>query len=198
MQQTNHSEHEHWQGGRKIRLLQVRSQSSQRLAAAVHERFLKLLDPLQPSMEHMALVRQVFKRVWQERHNRSDTRVKTLMKQKTAIKEKRVKLLETRVSGHLALDDYAEFNARLNTELAAVESELHLAQSQEIDIDVALDWAERLLWNTRNLWVDSELAAKQKLQNVLFPHGLVLSKEAIWNTVSGSFYSFLGADEAEE
>lgn len=167
-------------------------------AAAVHERFLKLLDRLQPSMEHMALVRQVFKRVWQERHNRSDTRVKTLMKQKTAIKEKRVKLLETRVSGHLALDDYAEFNARLNTELAAVESELHLAQSQEIDIDVALDWAERLLWNTRNLWVDSELAAKQKLQNVLFPHGLVLSKEAIWNTVSGSFYSFLGADEAEE
>lgn len=167
-------------------------------AAAVHERFLKLLDRLQPSMERMALVRQVFKRVWQERHNRSDTRVKTLMKQKTAIKEKRVKLLETRVSGHLALDDYAEFNARLNTELAAVESELHLAQSQEIDIDVALDWAERLLWNTRNLWVDSELAAKQKLQNVLFPHGLVLSKEAIWNTVSGSFYSFLGADEAEE
>jgi site-specific DNA recombinase len=167
-------------------------------ASKVEQQFLELLDRLRPNEERILLVKTVFKAVWKQRHQNCESAVKALTKRRAELKEKKLKLLDAKLSGQIRDEDYHDFAERLNSELALVDTELHSVTVDEIDIDAALDWVERLLWNQRKLWLDSSLEAKQKLQNALFPNGLKLSKEGIGTPPNSSFYEILGADQVSE
>jgi hypothetical protein len=88
-------------------------------------------------------------------------------------------LLEEKLSGQVDEEDYQEFSRRLKTELDQITAELFAAEGQTVEIDVALDFVEHLLWNTRNLWINSGFELKQRIQSALFPNGLILSKQVL-------------------
>ena len=74
-----------------------------------------------------------------------------------------MKLLEAKPCGQVDEEDFREFSRRLKTELAGIQAELFAAEGQTVEIDVALDFVEHLLWNIRNLWIDSGFEAKQRI-----------------------------------
>jgi hypothetical protein len=88
-------------------------------------------------------------------------------------------LLDEKLSGQVDEEDYQEFSRRLKTELDQITAELFAAEGQTVEIDVALDFVEHLLWNTRNLWINSGFELKQRIQSALFPNGLILSKQVL-------------------
>ena len=48
----------------------------------------------------------------------------------------------------------------------------HSSELEEIDVEGILAFAERVLPSASNLWVQSSLAQKQRLQQVFFPDGI--------------------------
>ena len=65
--------------------------------------------------------------------------------------------------------------AKLTEELTLAEMELRDAQSDEIEIEAVLDFAQMVLLNASNLWKAAPAAQKQRLQQVLFPEGVTYS-----------------------
>ena len=48
----------------------------------------------------------------------------------------------------------------------------HSCELEEMDVEGILAFAERVLPSASNLWVQSSLAQKQRLQQVFFPEGV--------------------------
>ena len=68
---------------------------------------------------------------------------------------------------------YEEHRDRLREELTLAELELSDARLEQFDIDSALAKAISVLNNASALWADATLEDRMRLQEVLFPQGLV-------------------------
>ena len=56
------------------------------------------------------------------------------------------------------------------------------AELEELDVEGILAFAERVLPSASNLWVQSSLAQKQRLQQVFFPDGIRFDGEKLVGT----------------
>jgi hypothetical protein len=72
-------------------------------------------------------------------------------------------------------DTYKEMRAKLAEDLALAEMELGAAQTEEIEIETVLDYAQMVLTNASNLWKAAPAEQKQRLQQVLFTEGVTYS-----------------------
>src|SRR4030095_15835415 len=68
---------------------------------------------------------------------------------------------------------YEEHRDRLREELTLAELELSEARFEQFDIDSALAKAISVLNNASALWIDASFHDRLRLQEVLFPQGLV-------------------------
>ena len=60
----------------------------------------------------------------------------------------------------------------LREELTLAQMDRHSSELEELDVERILAFAERVLPSASNLWVQSSLAQKQRLQQVFFPEGV--------------------------
>jgi hypothetical protein len=70
-------------------------------------------------------------------------------------------------------ETYREMRAKLVEEITLTEMELRDTAVDELEIMDALDFAESVLLNASNLWNGASFEVKQRLQQVLFPKGVV-------------------------
>ena len=70
------------------------------------------------------------------------------------------------------IDTYDRHRDELREELTLVQMERHSSELEEMDVEGILAFAERVLPSASNLWVQSSLAQKQRLQQVFFPDGV--------------------------
>jgi hypothetical protein len=71
-------------------------------------------------------------------------------------------------------ETYDSQRDRLREEIALARMELHDAQLEEIDVEGILGFAEHVLENAAQLWLESSPEHRERLQNALFPEGLRL------------------------
>src|SRR4051812_24181808 len=79
---------------------------------------------------------------------------------------------------------YEELRDKLREELTLAELELSEAQVEQFDIDSALAKAIGVLNNASVLWIDASLEDRLRLQEVLFPQGLVWDGNAFQTPVT--------------
>ena len=70
------------------------------------------------------------------------------------------------------IDTYDRHRDKLREELTLVQIDRHSSELEEMDVEGVLAFAERVLPSASNLWVQSSLAQKQRLQQVFFPEGV--------------------------
>ena len=70
------------------------------------------------------------------------------------------------------IDTYDRHRDKLREELTLTQMDGHSSELEEIDVEGILAFAERLLPSASNLWVQSSLAQKQRLQQAFFPDGI--------------------------
>jgi hypothetical protein len=63
---------------------------------------------------------------------------------------------------------------------------------------MAVSYLLHLLWNSRNLWDDSNLAGKQRLARTIFPEGIFFTDEGFGTPVTHSIYMLLTDSNIEE
>lgn len=143
---------------------------------AVEQQFEEFLVQLQPNPGYMRLYREIVTDVWRKRQGDSQ-RVQDVVSHKIKqLRENKDKLQEAFVyQRSISKQEYDEMRAKLVEELTLAEMELRDAQSEEIEIEAVLDFAEMILLNASNLWKAAPTEQKQRLQRVLFPEGVTYS-----------------------
>lgn len=64
---------------------------------------------------------------------------------------------------------------------------------EQLDVEAVLAFAEKLVQRPHQLWRESSLGQKQRLQRVFFPDGMPYTKDGFGTAPSNSFFSLLGA-----
>jgi hypothetical protein len=80
---------------------------------------------------------------------------------------------------------------RLRVEIETAERELREADLEQMDLEAVLAFAEKLVERPRQLWLESTLEQKQRLQRVFFPDGVKYTKDGFGTAVSNSFFNVL-------
>ena len=125
---------------------------------------------LQPTPGYMGPVKDRILHVW-ERH-RAEAH------DRTAEQERRVKAIQQKLdrldeaflySKSIDLTSYSRQRDRLREELTFAKIDHHADAVEELDVEGILAFAERILPRASDLWVQSSLDHKQRLQQLFFP-----------------------------
>jgi site-specific DNA recombinase len=142
--------------------------------ATLEERFVGLLRQLVPSPEWLELLKQTILSIWHEELGQASDARESVQKRVTQIRA-RLRRLDEAFLYESSVDrtTYEEQRDKLREELTLAELELSEARVEQFDIDSALAKAISVLNNASALWIDASLEDRLRLQEVLFPQGLV-------------------------
>jgi hypothetical protein len=160
------------------------------------EQFVVLLRQLVPSPEWLELLKQTILSIWHEELGQvSDVR-EGVQKRVTQIRA-RLRRLDEAFLHESSVDrtTYEEQRDKLREELTVAELELSEARIEQFDIESALAKAVRVLNNASTLWIDASLEDRLRLQEVLFPQGLVWDGAGFQTPVTCLSFYHLGLVE---
>ena len=142
--------------------------------ATLEEQFVGLLRQLVPSPEWLQLLKQTILSIWHDELGQVSGVRESVQKRITQIRA-RIRRLDDAFLFESSVDrtTYEEHRDRLREELTLAELELSEARVEQFDIDSALAKAISVLNNAGALWIDASLEDRLRLQEVLFPQGLV-------------------------
>src|SRR5262249_52454394 len=125
---------------------------------------------------YMRLYREIVLDVWRKKQDDSQKLQAIVSKRIKELRENKSKLEEAFVYQR-AIDatTYQDMRAKLAQDLTLAEIELREVQSEQIEVETLLDFAEMMLLNASNLWKSACSEQKQRLQQVLFPEGVAYS-----------------------
>jgi hypothetical protein len=135
--------------------------------------FVDELARLQPTERYMHMLSEAVLNAWNER--------KGLIQQRASSAEQRTKSLQAKLDRleeafifDRAFDreSYERQKTRLREELALAQIDRHASELEEIDAKGILAFAERVLPRASDLWVQSTLDQRQRLQQLFFPDGI--------------------------
>ncbi|MDG2307222.1 MAG: recombinase zinc beta ribbon domain-containing protein [Candidatus Binatia bacterium] len=194
-----------WSKGRnrKYAYYRCRTAGCQRVKIgkdAFEGRFLDFLTGLRPKPEYVRLFREIVLDVWNAKRAEAKAGRLRLSRCIEDLEERRQKLVEAYLYRG-GIDDtvYRRQDDKLAEEIALVRTELHDEELAEIDVEGVLNFAEVLLLDTRRLWIEGNLAQRQRLQKVLFPAGITFDQENGFGTAeTASFFRWLAAVPGSE
>jgi hypothetical protein len=128
---------------------------------------------LQPTPGYMRLLKESVLQIWKARKAAVRVEIATADRAAKAIQEKLDRLDEAFLfERSIDIETYDRHAEKLREELTLARIDRHSGQLEELDVEGILAFAERVLPSASNLWVQSSLAQKQRLQQVFFPEGV--------------------------
>ena len=110
---------------------------------------------------------------WRELKTDAAQRITEIERRQKAIREKLDRLEAAFLYERtIDIDTYDRHRDKLREELTLAQMDRHSSELEEMDVEGILAFAERVLPSASNLWVQSSLAQKQRLQQVFFPDGI--------------------------
>lgn len=135
--------------------------------------FVDELARLQPTQGFMRLVKDRVLGAWREMRSDEQRRIAEIERKQKTIRERLDRLDEAFLYDRsIDIDTYDRQHDRLREELTLAQMERHASELEEMDVEGILGFAERILPSASNLWVQSSIAQKQRLQQVFFPDGV--------------------------
>ena len=162
--------------------------------------FVDELEKLQPTPGYMRLLKEHVLRAWHEHKAAIRRQVREVERRANAIQQKLDRLDEMFIYAH-AVDQatYDRQRDKLREKLTLTQMERHASELEGLDVEGILSFAERVLPNASDLWVQASLNQKQRLQQLFFPDGLRLAgKRLVRTRVTFPAFKDLGFSETRE
>ena len=131
------------------------------------------MESIQPKREYVVLFREIVLDVWNKKSNLITDRKASLERQVKELEGRKDRLVEAFL--YKKLIDQATYEdqlAKLNESLTLTKMDLHDVELESFDVEGALAFAERALFDVGRLWQEFSFEQKQRFQKVLFPNGL--------------------------
>jgi site-specific DNA recombinase len=139
----------------------------------LEELFVNELTRLQPTPGFMRLVKDRVLAAWRAMQGDARQRIAEIERKQKSIREKLDRLDQAFLfERSIEIETYDRHRDKLREELTLVQMDRHSSELEEMDVEGILAFAERVLPSASNLWVQSSLAQKQRLQQVFFPEGV--------------------------
>ena len=169
-----------WSRGRNKRYSYYHCRTPQCRAVSVREsllreKFVQLLEGLAPKARYLALFREVVLDVWRQRTAETASLQRKLTERVNRLQRRKDELVEAFV--HRKVLDSETYEQRVRREDEGLKlARLELAQAQADDVDVAglLIFAEHLLTNAAQLWLELDIGRTAETaapERRLFPGG---------------------------
>jgi site-specific DNA recombinase len=141
--------------------------------AKLEELLVDELARLQPTPGFMRLVKDRVLQAWRGLKADAQKRIAEVERRQKSIRQKLDRLDEAFLyERSIDIDTYDHHRDKLREELTLAQMDGHSCELEEMDVEGILAFAERVLPSASNLWVQSSLAQKQRLQQVFFPDGI--------------------------
>lgn len=158
--------------------------------ASTEGKFEEFIRQLQPNTAYVRLYRGIVLDVWRKKQGDSDRVQQALSAKTNQLRQNKAKLEEAFVyQKSIDAETYKEMRAKLTEELTLAEMDLRDAQTEGIEVDAVLDFAQMVLLNASNLWKAAPSEQKQRLQQVLFPEGVTYSEGTYRTAVTCLLFS---------
>ncbi len=185
-----------WSKGRKSRYPYYHCRNSHCRAVNVRREslereFAALLERLAPERQYMRLFKEIVRQVWKQKVAASESVLRAAKGKLAELENRKNRLVDFLLEGRLDQQTYDEQTLRLRAEIEVAEQELREADVEHIDVEAVLAFAEKLVERPRQLWLESTLEQKQRLQRAFFPDGVKYTKDGFGTAVSNSFFSVL-------
>jgi site-specific DNA recombinase len=155
--------------------------------------FVDQLALLQPSAGYMRLVNDRILHIWQQVRAEARERAAEAHRRTQAITDKLDRLDEAFLFAK-SIDQatYERQRDRLREELTLAKIDGHAETVEEMDVEGLLAFAERILPRAADLWAQSSLDQRQRLQALFFPEGIVFDGARFNGTaVTAPLFSYL-------
>ena len=141
--------------------------------AKLEDLFVNELGRLQPTAGFMRLVKDRVLHAWRGMKSDAAQRIAEIERKQKAIREKLDRLDQAFLFERtIDIDTYDRHRDKLREELTLAQMDRHSCELEEMDVEGIMAFAERVLPSASNLWVQSSLAQKQRLQQVFRPDGI--------------------------
>ena len=94
--------------------------------------------------------------------------------------------------------EYKQMKAEMDQELTVAEMKADAARCEVDDLEGLLEFAEGILLDPAQFWMQCSLEQKQRLQQVLFPEGVLFADGIYRTTTTCLMFSLLGAERADK
>ena len=139
----------------------------------LEEIFVEYLDELQLNYQNL----KDFKRSVKESYNQQIKEVRCnlnrLNQNAESLKLKKDKLLDFYLDEKIGENDYKLRSERLDKELQNLYDCISKIALPNDDFEKCLDYVCKAMENIKNIWLTSDLDTKQRLQQLIFPNGLI-------------------------
>ena len=146
-------------------------------ADKMHEEYVALLNSYRIPREWLTSLSGVFRKVFKEHNDIKDEERRALLKRRTECKQKIEKLKLRFGLDEISEDIYKTSIAHLNTEFAEIERGFENANKNLSNMEKFVDKAVLMCCKLGELWRSGDFESRQKLQNLMFPNGILLNKE---------------------
>ena len=183
-----------WSTGRKSRYPYYRCRNAQCKAVNVRrermeDEFAALVERLAPERQYMRLFKEIVRQLWKQRQSDSEAILRVAKGKLDDLRFRKDRLVEFLLAGRLDQQTYDEQTERLNSEMEAAKEEFASADLECMDVEAVLEFAEKLVKRPKQLWLESSLEQKQRLQAVFFPDGVTYTSEGFGTASSNSFFN---------
>ena len=157
----------------------------------LESKFIQLLKRLTPAPELVADFTSTVRGEWTRRQGDAEAAYAAVQQKLTKVRQRKDKLVDLRLDGDIDQTTYEQQDERLNKDIEAAQVELRKVESQFLDLDGVLTFAEKIVTSPARLWLESSVDQRQKLQMALFPSGLSFDGLEFGTPASSSFFSML-------
>ena len=145
--------------------------------------FVQYLKRIAPKKEYVSLFRALVLSTWEDKKKSSIDEGKELAKRIAKLKERRNRLEDTFLfERSIDKDTYHRQHDKLRQDIALAELALHDAKLEKLDVEGLLAYAESILLNPGQLWIDAPFSQRQRLQTAIFPNGVTFADEEFGTT----------------
>ena len=154
----------------------------------LHHDFYQVLYSFLPEDRFMPLFHEVVRDVWRQRNTAQTELAARLAKTIASLEARDQKVIDLFVDGQFDKATYEDQRERVGTALNKARSQQSEALMPIEQIESLLEFAEWMLVRAAGIWDSASLPNKLRIQQVLFPDGLTVSREGIGTPIRPLFF----------
>jgi len=146
-------------------------------AKKLHVHFEQILDLFQLDACDIPLVEETIKIYYSEFFKERESEKKTLQTKRSSIQKQIDTIEERHVLGKIKDDLFDKYHTKYTTELEEIEREISKDSIDSSNLEKCLKKVLEFCLKPREWWQSQGIEQKIKIQNVIFPEGISLSKQ---------------------
>ena len=154
-------------------------------------KFVQLLEWLTPEPKLIPAFNEAVRTVWKQRQGDSEAIYSRAQLNLSKAKTRKNLLVDALFDGRIDQQTYDEQLVRLDEESQQIQVELREAESEFLDLEGVLKFAEKIISRPARLWVESSLDQRQRLQTLFFPTGLTFDGREFGTGITSLFFKTL-------